>query len=204
LRVARRPVLSEGGTTVGLVIDEDLRHYLQQSRDALLRALDGVSEYDARRPVVPSGTNLLGLVKHLIGVELGYLVECVGRPAPTLPWNEDGSVWESGDMWAKPDESRDYLVGLYREVWRLSDASIAELPLDAPAFVEWWPAERQHTTLGHLLARVLAETAQHAGHADILRETIDGRGGRDHDQIGDAVWWTDYVGTIQSAADAFR
>jgi Protein of unknown function (DUF664) len=203
-RVADRPVLSEGAATVGAVIDDDLRHYLQQSRDALLRALDGVSEYDARRPVMPSGTNLLGLVKHLIGVEAGYLVECVGRPVPTIPWNEDGSVWESADMWAKPDESRDYLVGLYQEVWRLSDASIAELPLDAPAFVEWWPAERQHTTFGHLLARVLAETAQHAGHADILRETIDGRGGRDHDQVGDAGWWTDYVTKIQSAADAFR
>ena len=63
----------------------DLHQYLQQGRDAMLRALDGLSEHDARRPVVPSGTNVLGLVKHLVGIELGYLVECVGRPAPTLP-----------------------------------------------------------------------------------------------------------------------
>jgi hypothetical protein len=185
------------------VIDEDLRHYLQQSRDAVLRALDGVSEYDARRPVMPSGTNLLGLVKHLTGVEAGYLGGCVGRPVP-IPWVDDGSAWESGDMWATPDESRDQIVGLYREVWLNSDAAIAELPLDAPAFVEWWPAERQHTTFGHLLARMLAETAQHAGHAEILRETIDGQGGRDHADIGNADWWETYVGTIQAAADSFR
>jgi Protein of unknown function (DUF664) len=187
------------------MIQNDLRHYLQQSRDALLRALDGVSDYDARRPVMPTGTNLLGLVKHVAGVEAGYLGECVGRPpSPPVPWNEDGSAWESGDMWAKPDESRDHIIGIYRAVWGNSDASIAELPLDAPAFVEWWPAERQHPTFGHLLARVLAETAQHAGHADIVRETIDGRGGRDHDDVGDTRWWTDYVASIQSAADTFR
>jgi hypothetical protein len=69
-----------------------LQRYLQQGRDGLLRSLDGVSEYDARRPLTPSGTNLLGLVKHVAGVELGYLVESVGREAPVLPWNEDGSV----------------------------------------------------------------------------------------------------------------
>ena len=185
------------------MINDDLRHYLQQSRDAVLRALDGVSEYDARRPVMPSGTNLLGLVKHLTGVEAGYLGECVGRRVP-IPWNDDGSAWESGDMWAKPEESRDQIVGLYREVWRNSDLAIAELPLDAPAFVDWWPAERQHTTFGHLLARMLAETAQHAGHAEIIRETIDGQGGRDRDAIGDAGWWETYLGKIQSAADTFR
>jgi Protein of unknown function (DUF664) len=186
------------------VINDDLRHYLRQSRDAVLRALDGVSDYDARRPVMPSGTNLLGLVKHLAGVEAGYLGACVGRPVPVpIPWNEDGSE-ENGDMWATPEESRDHIVGLYREVARNSDAVIADLPLDAPAFVEWWPAERQHTTFGHLLARMVAETAQHAGHAEILRETIDGQGGRDHDAIGDAEWWDSYVGKIQSAADAFR
>jgi hypothetical protein len=187
------------------VISDDLRHYLQQSRDAMLRALDGVSDYDARRPVMPSGTNLLGLVKHLTGVEAGYLGDCVGRPPPvSIPWNEDDTAWESGDMWATPEESRDQIVELYREVGRNSDTVIAELPLDAPAFVEWWPPERQHTTFGHLLARMVAETAQHAGHAEIIRETIDGQGGRDRDSIGDAEWWAGYLAKIQGAADTFR
>lgn len=183
----------------------DLLHYLQESRDALLRALDGLGEYDARRPLTPSGTNILGVVKHLAGVESGYLGDCLGRPSPLrFPWVDDGSIWDGADMWVTADESRDYIVGLYRSAWTHSDASITELPLDAPAHVEWWPQERQATTMGHLLARVVAETAQHAGHADILRELVDGRGGRDHDGFGDERYWTTYVARIQAAADAHR
>ena len=186
-------------------LSADLHRYLQQARDGLVSKLDDLDEFDIRRPMTPSGTNLLGLVKHLTGVELGYLVESAGRPTEIkLPWNEDGSVWESGDMWAKPDESREYLVDLYKSVWRQSDESIEQLALDAPATVAWWPEERRETTFGHLLVRVVAETAQHAGHADIIRESIDGRGGRDHDDIGNADWWNTYVGKIQAAADTFR
>jgi hypothetical protein len=186
-------------------LSADLHRYLQQARDGLVSKLDDLDEFDIRRPMTPSGTNLLGLVKHLTGVELGYLVESAGRPTEIkLPWNEDGSVWESGDMWAKPDESREYLVDLYKSVWRQSDDSIEQLALDAPATVAWWPEERRETTFGHLLVRVVAETAQHAGHADIIRESIDGRGGRDHDDIGNADWWNTYVGKIQTAADTFR
>jgi hypothetical protein len=182
----------------------DLHRYLQQGRDAMMRALDGLGEYDIRRPLVPSGTNLLGLVKHLAGVELGYLVESVGREAPVLPWNEDGSVWDSADLWATAEQSREYLEGLYRQAWALSDASLEAVPLDAPAEVAWWPESKRHTTLGHLVVRVVAETAQHAGHAEILRETLDGQAGRDQGDIGDRQWWADYVARIQAAADTYR
>jgi len=182
----------------------DLHRYLQQGRDAMVRALDGLGEYDIRRPLVPSGTNLLGLVKHLAGVELGYLVESVGREAPALPWDEDGSVWDSADMWATADQSREYLLGLYRQAWALSDASLAEVALEAPAEVEWWSQEKRHTTFGHLVVRVVAETAQHAGHAEILRESLDGQAGRDRDDVGDRQWWSEYVARIQAAADTFR
>lgn len=160
---------------------DDLRRYLQDSRDSVVSSLEGLSEYDVRRPLVPSGTNLLGLVKHLIGIELGYLGDSVGRPAPvTLPWVEDKSIWENGDIWAKPTESREYLLDLYRTAWQHSDESISLLPLDAPASVEWWPEHKRQTTFGHLLVRVLAETAQHAGHCDVVRELIDGRSGADN------------------------
>lgn len=186
-------------------LDADLQHYLQQSRDAVIRSLDGLSEYDARRPLTPSGTNILGLVKHLTGVELGYLGDSVARPAPfMLPWYEDGSVWEGADMWVRADETRDFIVGLYRQVWAHSDASIAQLSLDTPATVSWWSEDKRETTFGHLLTRVVAETAQHAGHCDILREGIDGQGGRDHDDIGDAATWSAYVATIQAAAEPFK
>jgi hypothetical protein len=185
-------------------LSTDLHRYLQQGRDGLLRSLEGLSEYDVRRPLTPTGTNLLGLVKHLAGVELGYLVRSVGREAPVLPWYADGSVWDGADMWPRADEPLEALVDLYRDAWALSDAAIAELPLEAPALVEWWPEERRATTFGHLLVRVVAETAQHAGHADILREGLDGRAGRDKDDIGDHETLSAYVATIQAAADSFR
>lgn len=185
-------------------LPSDLHHYLQQGRDALLRTLDGLSEYDVRRPMTPTGTNLLGLVKHLAGVEVGYFAQSLGRPAPTLPWEEDGSVWDGGDMWARADESREWVVGLYRDAWALSDAALAEVPLDAPAEPPWWPEATRRTTFGHLVVRVATETAQHAGHAEILRETIDGQVGRDAASFGDADTWSRFVADIQRAADAHR
>ncbi|MFC0114158.1 DinB family protein [Kibdelosporangium aridum] len=159
-----------------------LKRYLQESRTSVVASLEGLSERDIRRPLVPSGTNLLGLVKHLMGGEFGYLGDCVGRPTPVeLPWDEV-SIWENADMWAKPEESRDYIVGLYKRAWQHSDESIASLPFDAPASVSWWAEEKRETTFGHLLIRVVAETAHHAGHCDILRELIDGRSGADIDE----------------------
>ena len=196
---------SESTRVGGPHLVDDLLRYLQEGRDALLQALDGLDDYDVRRPITPSGTNLLGLVKHVAGVELAYLGDSVGRPfGERLSWVEDDSIWESADMWATADQSRDEIVGLYRRASVHCDAVVRELPLDTPARVEWWPEERRSTTLGSLLVRVVAEVSQHAGHADILRESIDGRGGRDHDDLGGEAWWTDHLARIQDAADAHR
>jgi hypothetical protein len=107
-------------------------------------------------------------------------------------------------MWAKPDESSEYLIGLYRQAWAHSDESLDALPLDAPAHVAWWPGEHASTTFGSLVVRVLAETAQHAGHCDIVRELIDGHSRSEKDQMGDAAFWSRYVAEIQNAADPFR
>ncbi|HEY7323242.1 MAG TPA: DUF664 domain-containing protein, partial [Streptosporangiaceae bacterium] len=96
-------------------LKEELHRKLQASRATLLSKLDDLSEYDRRCPLTPTGTNLLGLVKHLAGLEYGYLGESFGRPAPeSMSWIEDGSIWQGADMWAKPDESSDYIIGLYR------------------------------------------------------------------------------------------
>lgn len=182
----------------------DLKRYLQAAREALVWKLDGLSEYDARRPMTATGTNLLGLVKHLAGLELGYLGDCVGRPAPvTLPWFADGSVWDGADMWLKADETREEIVGYYRTAWAHSDESIACLPLDTPAQVSWWADERRDTTFGSLLVRMVAETAHHAGHCDIVREMIDGHAGSNTGEV-DADSWPSYVAEIQAAADAHR
>jgi Protein of unknown function (DUF664) len=184
-------------------LKEELHRKLQDSRAVLLSKLDGLSEYDRRRPMTPTGTNLLGLVKHLAGLEYGYLGESFGRPAPeTMSWIEDGSIWQDGDMWAKPDESSEYIIGLYRRACAHADRVIAALGLEAPGTVAHWPQDRRQTTLGVLLIRMVAETAQHAGHADIIRELIDGKGGPDQDAIG-ASTWQEYLAQVQAAADTF-
>ena len=183
---------------------ELLLRYLQRARDSLIGSLDGLSDYDVRRPMTPSGTSLLGMVKHVATVETGYLGQCVGRPFPeALSWDKDESFEEGDDMWATADESRAWLEDLYRRVWAHGDESVRVLGLDAPAKVPWWPEERQETTLGYVLVHLLDETAHHAGHADIIREAIDGRGGNDHD-LHDEQWWNAYVAKIQAAADAHR
>jgi hypothetical protein len=154
----------------------DLQRYLQDARDALLWKLDGLSEYDIRRPLVPTGTNLLGLVKHLTWVEFGYFGDTFGRPSGDQPtWDESDPM---ADMFAAPSESRESITGLYRRAWAHSDATIDALPLDAVGRVPWWPPDRNPVTLHHVLVRVATETSRHAGHADIIRELIDGAVGQ--------------------------
>jgi hypothetical protein len=182
----------------------ELHSKLRNSRATMLAKLDGLTEYDRRRPMTPTGTNLLGLVKHLAGLEYGYLGDSFGRPAAeTLAWVADGSIWQGADMWARPEESTEYLTGLYRRACAHADETITALGLDAPGSVPHWPEDRRASTLGVLLIRMVDETAQHAGHADILRELIDGAGGPDHDAF-DESQWRGYVAQVQAAADSFR
>ena len=182
----------------------DLHRYLQIAREALLWKLDGLSEYDIRRPLVPTGTNLLGLVKHVASVEAGYLGDTFGRPfGEPLPWFDDDAELNA-DMWATPEESRADIVGLYHRVWANSDATIEALSLDALGQVAWWPAERREVTLHQILIHVIAETNRHAGQADIVRELIDGTVGlrQDNDNMvpGDKAWWDDYRNRLEQAA----
>jgi hypothetical protein len=182
----------------------ELHQKLRESRAVMLAKLDGLSEHDRRRPLVPSGTNLLGLVKHLAGLEYGYLGECFGRvPPEKLAWVEDGTIWEGADMWALPTETSDYLIGLYQRACLFADETITSLDLDAPGSVAHWPEDRRATTLGVLLIRMVDETAHHAGHADIVRELIDGTGGPDAN-APDEAGWTEYYRKIQQAAETFK
>lgn len=151
----------------------ELHGYLQGARETLVWKLDGLGEYDIRRPLTPTGTNLLGLVKHNTAMEILYFGEVFGRtPDESL---RSGDAEPDADLWARPDETRARIVDLYRRTWAFADATIDELPLDAAGHVPWWgdPA----TTLGHVLVHVTAETQRHAGHADIVRESIDGAAG---------------------------
>jgi hypothetical protein len=182
----------------------DLHRYLQTGRDSLLWKLEGLSEYDVRRPLVPTGTNLLGLVKHVASVEIGYFGETFGRPSSEpLPWFADDAE-DNADMWATPEESREDIMGLYHRAWAHSDATIDALPLDAIGHVPHWPADRAEVTLHRILVHMIAETHRHAGHADLVRELVDGSAGlrQDNDNMppGDAAWWAQYRDRLERAA----
>ena len=184
------------------VVKDDLHGYLKAGRDSLLWKLDGLSEYDVRRPMVPTGTNLLGLVKHLAIVEAWYFGRVFGRPfAEPLPWWDDDAEPNS-DMWATPQESRTDIVGLYAQACAHADATIAALPWDAVGTVPWW--NDGQVTLHRMLVHVTAETHRHAGHADLVRELVDGTAGfrREHDNLPgfDAAAWVAHRDRIEAAA----
>ncbi|MFD4585798.1 DinB family protein [Streptomyces sp. NPDC058434] len=154
---------------------DNLHGRLRRDRKALLWKLDGLSEYDARRPLTATGTNLLGLVKHVATVEARYFGEVFDRPSPEpLPRWQDSN---GSDLRATEDETGDQIIGFYRRTWEHSDATIHELPLDAPGHVPWWPEPYADTNLFAIMVHVLGESIRHAGHADILREGLDGRTG---------------------------
>ena len=182
----------------------DLHRYLQAAREALLWKLDGLSGYDIRRPLTPTGTNLLGVVKHLAGVELWYFGDTFGRPPRgPRPWSEDDAR-NNADFWATADESRDQIVGMYRRAWAHADETIQTLSLDTPGHVPWWPSDRREVTLHQILVHVVAETNRHAGHADIVRELIDGAAGLQADddnlRTDDRAWWENYRSQLERVA----
>lgn len=183
-----------------------LLRYLRSRREDLLSKLDGLDEYDVRRPMTQTGTNLLGLVKHVASVELGYFGEVFDRPADrALPWFDEGAEPDA-DMWATEHESRVEIVELHHFSAAHSDATIEALALDARGRVPWWPEERRDVTLHQILVHQCAETARHAGHADIIRELIDGTAGHSpgRPSMSDrsAQQWAEHRARIEAAARA--
>jgi uncharacterized damage-inducible protein DinB len=181
----------------------DLQTYLQDARDVLLWKLEGLSEYDVRRPLTPTGTNLLGLVKHLTGAEALYFGATYGRPFDGTPLWITGDAEPNADLWARPDESRQDIVGRYRAACAHSDETIAALPLDAVGRI---PGDTgREVTLHHSLTHMIAETQRHAGHADIVRELIDGATGQRPDGTnmapGHRAAWAAHRERVQRAAE---
>jgi hypothetical protein len=183
-----------------------LQRYLARGREAVLWKLEGLSEYDIRRPMVDSGTNLLGLVKHLTYGEAWYFGNCFDRP-----FDESVDDWESNDepnhdMYARADESRDVIVDRFRRACAHADSTIEALPLDAVGHVPWWSASPwgDRPTLHWLLVHVATETHRHAGHADILRELIDGAAGvspvNSNMPDVDAAFWPSYRDRLEQIA----
>jgi uncharacterized damage-inducible protein DinB len=186
---------------------ETLVRYLQEAREAVVWKLDGLSEHDVRRPLTPTGTNLLGLVKHLASVELGYFGDTFGRPhGIPLPWHEDDAD-HNADLYATPDESREDVVGLYHRAWEHAAVTFDTLGLDARGEVPWWRPGNE-VTLHQILVHMTAETHRHAGHADIVRELIDGSAGVSRDDSNlpeDGYDWAAHHARVEEAAgDASR
>lgn len=183
---------------------EQLHGALRHIRGVLLWKLDGLGEYDVRRPLTPTGTNILGLVKHLTVTEGRYLGEILGRPLPEPlhAWGDPGA--RLADLWATEHEAREEIVERYQRACAHADATIDELDLDAPGHVPWWP--RPDVTLFAVLIHVLTETNRHVGHVDILREQLDGSAGADEVTAlfdeKDRAFWADHVAMVERAARA--
>lgn len=155
----QKPPRSVGGER------ETLQALLQYLRDSMVRKVSGVDEVAARRSPVGSGTTLLGLTRHLTHAESLWILQRFAGRDDALP---DGSV--------RPDDTLAGAVDAYRANWERVDsvvASAASLDQPCQAIGDGAPAN-----LRWVLMHLLEETARHAGHADILRELIDGQTGR--------------------------
>ncbi|MFC8598293.1 DinB family protein [Isoptericola sp. NPDC057191] len=189
-----------------------LHRYLRSAREALVWKVEGLSERDARLPRTPTGTNLLGLVKHAASVEIGYFGDTFGRAWPTpeeVPWMApwtDPSLPDDpqADHYATADESTAQVLDLYRRVWAFADETIESLPLDAPGRVAWW-GDDGATDLHTILLHVTVDLARHAGHADILREQVDGVVGMraGNTNIPEDVDYPAYTAMLRGLADQF-
>ena len=154
---------------------ETLTRWFTQQFDDLLSKIDGLPEYDVRRPVTDTGTNLLGLVQHTGAVVLGYARLPWGRElGRELMW-EDTEEEPDIDLRVLPDVTREQVLQLAADA-RAAMLDLLAGPLGATGEVPWW-GSRGEVTVHRVAVHVLAEVARHAGHADILRELVDGAAG---------------------------
>ena len=153
---------------------ESLRASLDRHRDVVLWKLEGLDDEQLRRPMVPSGTNLLGLVKHLASVEYGWFCETFGRESDAVPFDELEDDPEA-DMRAEPHETTADIVAYYGRARSAADKVTDELDLEVTGTAWFGEAVSMRWVLIHMIE----ETARHSGHMDIMRELIDGATG-DH------------------------
>jgi len=153
---------------------ESLHVSLDRHRDVVLWKLDGLDDEQLRRPMTPSGTSLLGLVKHLAAVEYGWFCDTFGRETEPLPFDPDD---ENADLRVEPDETTAGIVEFYGRARAAADRVISELAVDDVG-TAWFG---DTVSMRWVLIHMIEETARHAGHMDIVRELIDGTTG-DHPQ----------------------
>ncbi|WAZ27187.1 DinB family protein [Streptomyces cinnabarinus] len=149
---------------------ETLHASLDRMRDAVLWKLEGLNDADLRRPLTPSGTSLLGLVKHLGSVEYGWFVSTFGGEAEPL-WFDP---YSDEDMRADQGETTQQIIDFYGRARAAADRTITSRSLDDLGRPDW---RSEDVSLRWVLVHMIEETARHAGHMDIVRELIDGATG---------------------------
>lgn len=153
---------------------DSLRSAIERHRDVVLWKVDGLDDATLRRQMTPSGTSLLGLVKHLAAVEYGWFVSTFGREVEPLPFDESDP---EADLRIRPDETTADVLAFYARARAAANAVIDELDVEATG-TSW---RGDTVTMRWVLIHMLEEVARHAGHMDIVRELIDGATG-DHDR----------------------
>ena len=182
-----------------------LQRYLQTGREALVWKLDGLSERELRLPRTPTGMNLIGIVKHMANGEIWYFGDAFGRawPTPEERITDEDETDPQADWYLTEDETCDGIIDLYRRVWTFADETIEELPLDAPGHVPWW--RDSTTSLERLMVHVTVDLMRHVGHADILREQLDGAAGlrAEFSNLPQQQDWPAYVAKLTALAERF-
>ena len=145
---------------------EMLHAFLDKQRDVMVWKLDGLGDEALRRPMTPSGTNLLGMLKHLAAVEYGWFCATFGRETEPLPFDEAD---EDADLRVTSEETTDDILAFYARARAAADEVISELGLDTVGA----SFTGQDVSLRWVLIHMIEETARHAGHADIVRELLD-------------------------------
>ena len=149
-----------------------LAGFLDHYRATLLAVCEGLSEEELRRPMVRSGTSLLGMIQHLAYVERGWFRETIAGERVDYPFDLDDPT---GDFRIAPEATAEQIFELYRAECAKSRQVLGSVSLDAPARGEERSADYN---VRWIVVHMIEETARHAGHADILREQIDGATGR--------------------------
>lgn len=201
------PPPAPNGTEADGGLKAVLWYYLRGSRRDLRWKLEGLTERQLRMPMTPTGTNLLGVLKHVASVEAGYFTDCFGRPSGIpMPWFDDDAE-ANADMFATAEETVQDIFDLADRCAAASDAAIAALDLDDVGTVPWWA--RPRVTLGRLMVHMVEEYGRHLGHVDIVRELLDGQAGLnpvapnlpDEDDGADAAWWRAYTERLRGIAE---
>ncbi len=160
-------------------VEKDSLHAsLIRHREVVLWKIEGLDDEQLRHPMTPSGTSLLGLVKHLGAVEYGWFCTTFGRQTEPLPFSDEDP---EADLRIRADETSEQVLAFYARARAAADQAIGELGLEDRG-TAWFGSD---VTLRWVLIHMIEETARHAGHLDILRELIDGAAGDHREPIPD-------------------